>query len=110
MNREPSVLVPSIWMMVISLLLFWLTGFGPLIAGFVGGRKAGDVGHAVMAALLPMVVVGGATFVLLTFVMAPFLGPIAAALGAVAGTLIIIHLVILEIALVAGAVIGGLMA
>ena len=110
MEREPSVLIPAIWMIVISLLLFWLPGFGPLIAGYVGGRRAGDVGHAFVASLLPMVLVGAAVFIILTLVVAPILGPLAPAVGAIAGTLTVIYLIVLEIALIAGAVVGGLLA
>ena len=40
-------------MLVLSVLLFWMPILGPLIAGFVGGRKSGSVGNAILAALLP---------------------------------------------------------
>ncbi len=49
-------------MFVISILLFWLPLLGPLIAGFVGGRKAGSLGNAIVAVLLPAVVFGVAFF------------------------------------------------
>ena len=44
------------WMFLLEILLFWIPFAGSFIAGFVGGRKAGDVGNAVIAVLLPMVV------------------------------------------------------
>jgi len=109
-DKEPSILGPSAWMIIISLLLFWLPGFGPLIAGYVGGKRAGDVSHAFQAALLPMAVVGVVVFLILFLFMGPLLGPIAAGIGVVAGTYIFIHLALLEIALIAGAIIGGLLA
>jgi len=42
----------------LSLLLFWLPVFGPLIAGLVGGWKAGAVGRAVAAVFLPALLTG----------------------------------------------------
>ncbi len=110
MAGESKVLGPSIWMIIISLLLCWLPGFGPLIAGYVGGKMAGDVRHAFQAAMLPMVVVGVAVFLLLTLTGGLIMGPVAAVLGVVGGTAMLIYLVTLEIALVAGAVVGGLLA
>jgi hypothetical protein len=43
------------WMSGLSLLLFWMPVFGPLIAGLVGGRKAGSVGRALVAVFVPAV-------------------------------------------------------
>ncbi len=66
------------WMTVISLLLFWLPLLGPAIAGFVGGRKAGGVGPAVIAALLPGFLFGAILFVLASVLTGfPLLGAIA---------------------------------
>ena len=36
-----SVGSATLWMIGLSILLFWIPTVGPLIAGFVGGRKAG---------------------------------------------------------------------
>ncbi len=58
MNKKPSALRGMLWMILISVLLFWLPGIGPLIAGFVGGKKAGSVGSAIIAAFLPAIIVG----------------------------------------------------
>lgn len=52
------------WMFLLSILLFWLPVLGPLVAGFVGGRKAGSLGNAVLAVFLPAVVIGTALFFL----------------------------------------------
>ena len=66
------------WMFLLSLLLFWLPVVGPLIAGFVGGRKAGGVGKAIAAVFLPGLIVGAALFVFATVLLAvPLLGAIA---------------------------------
>jgi len=102
--KEPSrILAPAVWMIIISMLLFWLPGLGPLIAGYVGGRMAGDISSAIKAALLPMVIAGAAVFVLITMVGLPIV-------GIVAGAFVFIYLAILEIALIAGAVVGGALA
>ena len=103
MAEQGKVLGPSIWMIVVSLLLFWLPGFGPLIAGYVGGRMAGNVSAAFSAALLPMVVAGLGVFIAVTLIGLPFI-------GAIAGTALAIYILVHEIALIAGAVIGGLLA
>lgn len=65
-NREGSVGSAAVWMFVLSLLLFWLPIIGPLIAGFVGGRKAGSLGNAVLAVFIPAIVFGIALFFLAT--------------------------------------------
>jgi hypothetical protein len=49
-------------MFLLSILLFWLPLGGPLIAGFVGGRKAGSVGNAIIAVILPGLIIGAAFF------------------------------------------------
>lgn len=103
MNENKGILIPSIWMIIISLLLFWLPGFGPLIAGYVGGKKAGSAGRAFMAALLPMLIAGFLVFLAVAFIGFPFIGVLA-------GATLVIYIAVLEIALIAGALIGGLLA
>jgi hypothetical protein len=83
-NRPGSVARAVIWMFVLSILLFWLPVAGPLIAGFVGGRKAGSIGNAILAVFLPGIVIGGALFFLATVLMGvPLLGLVAGAGGLV---------------------------
>jgi hypothetical protein len=53
-----------VWMLVLSVLLFWMPVGGPLIAGFVGGRRSGGIGNAIIATLLPGLIIGAATFFL----------------------------------------------
>ena len=91
-------------MMIVSLLLFWLPGLGPLLAGIVGGKIAGGVGAGLIAALLPGILLSVALFfagTLLTGV--PVIGAIAA-MGVM--TLVLINIIPLLI----GALIGGLLA
>jgi hypothetical protein len=93
-----------VWMLVLSLLLFWLPVLGMFIAGLVGGRKAGGVGTAIAAALLPALVVAVAMFFLATALTGmPVLGAIA---GFGAGVLVVASVV----PLLAGAVVGGILA
>ncbi len=61
-TRPGSIPAAILWMFVLSILLFWLPFVGPLIAGFVGGRKAGSLGNAILAALLPGFIVGAIFF------------------------------------------------
>ena len=92
------------WMFIISILLFWLPVLGPLIAGFVGGKKAGGVGAAIVAVLLPGIVY----FVVLFLLAASLVGIplIGVAAGAGGLMLSVIHVGPLLI----GAIIGGAMA
>lgn len=62
MQREGSVGSAMLWMFGLSILLFWIPVVGPLIAGFVGGRKAGSLGNALLAVFLPAIIVGGILF------------------------------------------------
>lgn len=69
-------------MFILSVLLFWLPIIGPLIAGFVGGRKAGSIGNAILAVLLPGLVFGVFLFFLASVLTGfPLLGFIAGAGG-----------------------------
>jgi hypothetical protein len=44
------------WMVGLSIALSWVPLVGGLIAGFVGGRKAGSLGRALAAVFLPGVI------------------------------------------------------
>jgi hypothetical protein len=63
-KRPGSIVGASLWMFFIALLLFWAPFIGPLVAGIVGGRKAGDVGSAIIAVFLPAALLGLAAFLL----------------------------------------------
>ena len=54
-----------VWMVGLSIALGWIPVLGGLIAGFVGGRKAGSVGPALAAVFLPGVIL---------FLMSVFVG------------------------------------
>ena len=63
-RRPGNIVGASLWMFFIALLLFWAPFIGPLVAGIVGGKKAGDVGCAIIAVFLPAAVIASATFLL----------------------------------------------
>ena len=81
-NRPGSVAAAIAWMFLLSILLFWLPLIGPLVAGFVGGRKAGTVANAILAVFLPGLVFGFALFFLASVLTGfPLLGFLAGAGG-----------------------------
>jgi hypothetical protein len=102
--RQGSLPSAMAWMFVLSLLLFWLPVLGMFIAGLVGGRKAGGVGTAVAAALMPALVVAVVMFFLATALTGM---PI---LGAIAGFGAVVLVVANVVPLLAGAVMGGILA
>ena len=96
-----DVISGALWMLLISLLLFWLPVLGPIIAGFVGGRKAGGLGSAILAVFLPTLLLGVFLFSFAT-VLTGF-----ALLGIVAGTGSFFWIVGGVGPLLVGAIIGG---
>ena len=102
-DSNGSIFMGMIWMFIISLLLFWLPGIGPLIAGIVGGKQAGGVMAGILAALLPGIVVAIALFFAGTMLTAlPVIGAVLAGGGLLLYVLYIPPLLI-------GALIGGLL-
>ncbi len=101
-NRSGSVGSAMVWMFALSILLFWLPGIGPLIAGFVGGRKAGSVGNAILAAILPGLLFGIALFAMASLLVGLPLVGLAAGLGGVA--LVLIHVGPLLLGAILGAI------
>jgi hypothetical protein len=94
----------ALWMFLISLLLIWLPFFGPLIAGFVGGKKAGGVGSAIGAVFLPALVLGVFLFVLGTAAGLPLV-------GAVTGATAFLFVAVAAIGpMLLGAILGGALA
>ncbi|MHC9543469.1 MAG: hypothetical protein AB9903_28495 [Vulcanimicrobiota bacterium] len=103
-ESKGSVVSGMLWMFLISILLFWLPGAGSLIAGIVGGKKAGGVGNAILAVFLPGIVLGALLFFLSTFLVGiPLIGMVA---GAGGFALSLVHIG----PLLVGAIIGGVLA
>jgi hypothetical protein len=101
--ERTSVVVSALWMVGVSLVLFFLPAINGLIGGAVGGYKAGTPGRAVGAAVLPAVVVFFGVWGLL----AAFDHPV---IGFISGIAVGVWAVISSIGLFIGALIGGAMA
>src|SRR5512136_369587 len=61
---KSSRVVYSFWsaskyVFILSLMLWWLPMFGQMIAGYVGGRRAGGPWKGVAAAIVPVVAIFG---------------------------------------------------
>jgi len=102
-KQRGSILAGFLWMLVISILLFWLPFFGPLIAGLVGGRAAGSPGRALVAALLPAIIIACGVFIVSTLSL-PIVGVLV---GALAGLGLLVVAAAHAVPLLIGAVIGG---
>ena len=104
-TRRGSIPAAMAWMIGLSAALFWLPVLGSLIAGYVGGSKAGSIGRAMAAVFLPGAIVWIGTM-LLGGVLGgiPLIGPIFAMIaGLGVWAMSFVHIVPLLI----GAVIGG---
>lgn len=101
--KDSSIIVSSLWMIVISLVLFFLPAINGLIGGAVGGYKAGSAGRGLTAAVLPSIVVG----LLLWGLFAIFDAPVIGFLG---GLAVGLWALISSIGLLIGALVGGAMA
>jgi hypothetical protein len=99
-HGETSLVVAALWMIGISLLLFFLPAINGLIGGAVGGYKAGSAKRGLGAALLPAVIVGVGIWLLLAVFEAPILGFLA-------GIAVGLWALISSIGLLIGAAIGG---
>jgi hypothetical protein len=103
-SRSPGSLAAAIsWMGGLSLLLFWLPVVGPLIAGLVGGVKAGTVGRAIVAVFLPAILTGVMAAAGVTYLADWFPWGLLAGLGAVVFCLLNV------VPLFAGAVAGAVL-
>ncbi len=87
-------------MVFLSLALFFVPLVNGLIAGAVGGYKVGGVGRALVAAILPAVVVAGGLWIAFAFLDAPIWGFLA-------GTAVGLIILLADVGLFIGAVIGG---
>lgn len=102
-HQRTSLFVCALWMIGISLALFFLPAINGLVGGGVGGYKAGTVGRALGAAVLPAIIVGIAVWVLLALFNAPVIGFIS-------GLAVGIWALLSSFGLVVGALIGGALA
>lgn len=101
--EENSIVSSSLWMIGISLVLFFIPAINGLIGGAVGGYKAGNVSRALTAAVLPALVVGLVLWALMALFDAAILGFFV---GVAGGAWALFS----SIGLLIGAAIGGAMA
>lgn len=100
MREGSSLAVCALWMVGISMLLFFLPAINGLVGGAVGGYKAGSAKRGLTAAIIPAIVAGLGIWVLLAILNAPVLGFFA---GVAFGMWALIS----SIGLLVGAAIGG---
>ena len=105
--KKGSVFSGMMWMILLSVLLFWLPIFGPLLAGIVGGKKAGGVLRGLTACVLPIIILSALVWLSLILVGLPFHGFVVA--GMLGGSLVM-YLLFHNFALVCGAIVGGALA
>jgi hypothetical protein len=97
------VITAMIVMVLVELLLFWAPGIGSIVAGALGGWIAGSPGSALVAALLPAVLVGLLLFLALTYLSLPVVGGLL-------GLGVTVYLVASRILLIVSAVVAGALA
>lgn len=97
---ETSLFVCALWMIVISMLLFFLPVVNGLIGGAVGGYKAGSAMRGLGAAILPAIISGIGIWVLLAVFALPVIGFLA-------GVAVGVWALVSSIGLLIGALIGG---
>jgi hypothetical protein len=103
-GAKGSIAVGALWMLVLGVLLFWLPFLGPMLAGLVGGKRAGGVLPAIVAVFLPGIVTGVAMFFLATLLSGM---PVVGFLAGMGG----LALAMFQVGpLLLGAILGGLMA
>ncbi|WP_300007682.1 hypothetical protein [Pseudonocardia sp.] len=101
-TTEPraSFIKATLWMVGLSILLFWLPILGPVVAGLVGGWFAGTIGRAVLASLMPAVLLALLIVGVGTLFELPFVGALA---GGAIGLVILLG----DVPLVLGAIVGA---
>jgi hypothetical protein len=100
-HRSRSVPAASFWMVVITLALFFLPLINGLVGGFVGGYMVGTVGRALAAAVLPAGVAAVGLWALFALFDAPLVGLFA-------GSAVALLVLVADVGLFVGAVLGAL--
>jgi hypothetical protein len=103
-TKRGSIGSAILWMFLLEILLFWIPFVGSLVAGYVGGRKAGSLGNALIAVFLPIVVFSILLGLMATAVLAiPLVGAFAGLGGFIFAATHVGPLLL-------GAIVGGLTA
>ncbi|MGH7230095.1 MAG: hypothetical protein ACREJU_01885 [Nitrospiraceae bacterium] len=98
-DHHTSVVVGALWMVLISLALFFVPAINGVIAGVVGGYLIGTLWRAMAAAVLPALVVAFGLWALLSVFGLPVIGFFA-------GGAVTILIVLSDLGLFLGAVLG----
>ena len=101
-HRE-NIVKGSLWMVGISIALFFLPVVNGLIGGFVGGYKVGSTGRAIVAAILPGFIAGAALWGL----MSVFDHPVMGLFSGIAASL---WIALANLGVLIGAAVGGAVA
>lgn len=99
-RSRSSVVIGAVWMVLVSLALFFLPVINGFVGGIVGGYKVGSVKRALIAAILPAIAVAVGLWLLLIAFELPLLGFLASlAVGLI--------ILLADVGLFIGAAIGG---
>ena len=98
-----SIVAGSLWMIGVTLLLFFLPLINGIIGGAIGGYKVGGAKRAMVAAILPSVVVAVGLWLIFALFEAPVWGLLA---GVTAAALVALA----DVGIFIGAAIGGALA
>jgi hypothetical protein len=101
-HERSSIVAGSLWMIGLTLALFFLPLINGVIGGFVGGYKVSGVGRALAAAVLPAIVVAVGLAILFAILDAPVWGIVAGLSGSALVALA-------DVGIFLGAAIGGAM-
>lgn len=99
-TQNTNIAVGALWMIGVTLALFFLPILNGLIGGLIGGYKVGSLKRALAAAVLPALVAAVGLWVIFAVLGAPIFGVLAGA-----GVAVMIGLS--EIGIFLGAAIGG---
>lgn len=106
-KKQSSLFAAMLWMIVISLLLFWLPLLGPFIGGLVGGKKAGSVKRGLAACFLPALIFAVFVAIVMAIGGLPLSGLV---LGGIIGGTTALTILFEAFSLVCGAIVGGALA
>lgn len=99
-ERQSNIVEGSLWMVGITLLLFFLPLVNGLIGGLIGGYRVGGIGRALLAAILPSIV----TAIGMILIFAAFEAPVWGLFAGAAGGLVV---ALADLGIFIGAAIGG---
>jgi hypothetical protein len=100
MQGRSSIIAGSLWMIGVTLILFFLPLINGIIGGAIGGYKVGGARRAMLAAILPAAVVAVGLWLIFALAEAPVWGLLA---GLTAAALIALA----DLGIFIGAAIGG---